>query len=203
MKIQKADIYSSAGTKDDSDSTAQDLHVSQPIAKPNVGSSACLSECGKYRYSLSRVWDSSKPIVLFLMLNPSTADATKNDATITRCIAFAKSWGYGGLCVGNLFAYRATNPKELLAVENPIGEENQKHLNEMYLKSEAVVCAWGNSSIVEKLGKRLGDDYKPLSGILGSIYYLELSKSGCPKHPLYLKSELKPIKYEVSNCRVS
>lgn len=94
--------------------------------------SAIISECGKYRYSLSRIWDENKANVLFIMLNPSTADGDVDDPTIRRCIGFAKSWGYGGIYVGNLFAYRATDPKELLKVENPIGFENIHHLMDMY-----------------------------------------------------------------------
>jgi hypothetical protein len=167
-----------------------------------VGSSAVLSECGNYRYELSRIWDTTKPMVMFLMLNPSTADANKDDNTIRRCIAYAKSWGYGGVFVGNLFAYRATNPKELLNVKNPVGEKNQSHLIKMSLKTDMTICAWGNSSIVEKLTKSLGY-FKPLSGLQNRFNYLELSKNGTPKHPLYLKCNLLPIKYEIPSRSLS
>lgn len=76
-----------------------------------MNTNAILSEDRKYRYVLSRIWDESKPMVMIIGLNPSTADETKNDPTIIRCIDFAKSWGYGGVYMLNLFAFRATLPK--------------------------------------------------------------------------------------------
>ena len=170
---------------------------------PRVTSSAFISECGQYRYELRRTWDESKPKVMFIMLNPSTADADIDDPTIRRCIAFAKSWNYGGILVGNLFAYRATEPKTLLTVTDPIGKENITHLKVLSFESDIIVCAWGNSKIVERLGKKLGSDYKPLSEILGRLFYLELANDGTPKHPLYLKGDLKPVRFEVPACRVS
>lgn len=152
---------------------------------------AVLSEDGKYRYQLSRSWDETKLRVLFIMLNPSTADSSNDDPTIRRCIGFAKSWGYGEMMVGNLFAYRATNPKDLLATENPIGEYNLENLKAMYGKCKTVVCAWGNQGIIDKLAKK-HPNYQPLSFVHGELFYLELSKTGTPKHPLYLKKELTP-----------
>lgn len=158
-------------------------------------SSAVISDCGSYRYQLRRIWDESKPKCLFIMLNPSTADANIDDPTIRRCIGFAKNWGYGGILVGNLFAYRATDPKSLLCVNDPIGKDNLIHLKSMYNESEIMICAWGNGKIVENLGKKLGDNYKPLSGFIGRIHYLDLSKDGTPKHPLYLKGNIVPIPF--------
>lgn len=152
--------------------------------------SAVISECGLYRYQLHRSWDDSKPTVMFIMLNPSTADAEQDDPTIRRCINFAKAWGYGSLCVGNLFALRATKPTNLLGIPPfvVIGFENENHLQEMYNKSDAVVCAWGNPSIAHRIHKPIEHQYKPLSGMTEKLYYLELGKTGVPKHPLYLKA---------------
>lgn len=175
----------------------QGLHIC------NVISSAFISECGQYRYELRRTLDESRPKVMFIMLNPSTANAEIDDPTIRRCVGFAKIWGYGGILVGNLFAYRATEPKTLLTVADPIGHENLNHLKVMYDESDTAICAWGNGKLVERLGKKFGDDYKPLSGFLGRIYYLELANDGTPKHPLYLKGDLKPVRFEVPACRVS
>ncbi len=157
---------------------------------------AIISECGKYRYQLSRIWDESKPKVMFIMLNPSTADALKDDPTIRRCIAFADSWGYGGIMVGNLFAYRATNPKDLLNVQDPAGAENQKHLDEMFESCDMIVCAWGNSGIVKTISKK-NPEYKPFGPTKDRLHYLELSNDGTPKHPLYLKGDLKPTQYKI------
>lgn len=146
-----------------------------------------LSECGTYRYQLWRVWNTELPKVLFIMLNPSTADENTDDSTIRRCINFAKDWGYGGLFVGNLFAYRSTAPKGLLNVENPFGEFNNYHLTEMAEKCELIVCAWGNAPILKKLKY-----YPTLKNISKPLHFIALAKGGTPKHPLYLKGDMKP-----------
>lgn len=156
--------------------------------------SAIISECGNYRYSLSRVWDNSKPSVMFIMLNPSTADSENDDPTIRRCIGFAKDWGYGGIIVCNLFAYRATNPKDLLKCSNPFGDENIWHTKSNSEKVNLIITAWGNYPIVDKVLKGLSA-FRLLTPVLNKLHYLELSKTGCPKHPLYLKKELTPIKW--------
>lgn len=92
---------------------------------------ATLSEDRKYRYTLTRIWDETKPKVMFIGLNPSTADETKDDPTIIRCINFAKSWGYGGLEMTNLFAFRATNPKVMKNEKEPIGKDNDTWLKKL------------------------------------------------------------------------
>lgn len=166
-----------------------------------VTSSAVLSPCANYRYQLRRVWDESKPLVMFLMLNPSTADGEKDDPTIRRCKSFAQNWGFGGFVVGNLFAFRSTDPRQILTCDDPIGPDNKMHLDKLAAKAELVVCAWGNSAIVEKLGKRYGSDYLPLKGIT-NLRYLELAIDGTPKHPLYLKSDLLPQEFEAPACRI-
>lgn len=150
---------------------------------------AVISNNKKYRYSLRRIWDDSKPKIMFIMLNPSTADADLDDPTIRRCIGFAKSWGYGGIHIGNLFAYRSTNPKNLLSEKDPIGKHNKVFLDSMSMACEKVVCAWGNSLIVNTLFKKTGKDYLPLKGIK-NLHYIDLCNDGTPKHPLYLKSDL-------------
>lgn len=162
-------------------------------------SNAIISDCQKFRYSLSRIWENSKPKVLFIMLNPSTADALTDDATIRRCRGYAESWGYGGFFVGNLFPFRSPEPTDLLKCENPLGNNNEDHLRTMANLCDLVVCAWGNSPVVNKIQKRFPD----LKVILKDLHYLELSKDGTPKHPLYLQKSLQPIKYEVNEnlCR--
>ena len=92
---------------------------------------AVISHDDKYRYQLSRIWDEEKPMVLFIMLNPSTADADVDDPTIRRVVNFAKSWGYGGVFVGNLYAFRSTDPKVLRYIDDPIGEENIQHIQSL------------------------------------------------------------------------
>lgn len=152
---------------------------------------AQISECRKYRYSLERTWDENKPKVLFIMLNPSTADADNDDPTIRRCISFAKSWGYGGLMVGNLFGLRATNPKELNGYSvcnefDPLHPDyiNRKSVAYMASVCDKVILAYGNPPIKGWEKPRFEN-----------MFHLGLTKSGNPKHPLYLKSDLKPIKF--------
>lgn len=146
-------------------------------------SGAIISDCKQYRYRLWRIWDDSKPLVLFIMLNPSTADALKDDPTIRRCINFAHSWGYGGIMVGNLFSYCSSNPKELLKVSNPVGEDNNSHILDMHAQCRLTVCAWGN----------VKTNVKPLIGIdVSELHYLELTKHFNPKHPLYVKGDVIP-----------
>ncbi len=108
--------------------------------------SAIISECGEYRYSLSRIWDESLPAIAFLMLNPSTADGSQDDPTIRRCISYAKQWGYGVLHVVNLFAYRATDPQDLLEVLDPIGPENFYHISKTTASCQCIIFAWGNNA---------------------------------------------------------
>jgi hypothetical protein len=154
--------------------------------------SAEISKCGKYRYQLSRIWDNDKSKIMFIMLNPSTADDTNDDPTIKRCINFTKEWNYGGLYVCNLFAFRATNPKDLLTLENPFGDENIEFIKQYTAEVEVIVCAWGNKKILKSILKNQ-NPFELLSFASLKLHYLELSKNGTtPKHPLYLKADLKP-----------
>ncbi len=173
---------------------AKQFIYTQPTS--NKTTDAVLSDCEKYRYELKRTWDDNKPKVMFIMLNPSTADAEQDDPTIRRCINYAKDWGYGGIYVGNLFAFRATDPKDLLRAEEPIGTDNLQYLKSMQAECEITICAWGNGDIVKKLINKHNPDYNPLQQINNKIYCLELSNTGTPKHPLYLRKDLKPIKYK-------
>lgn len=150
-----------------------------------MNSGAIISEDGKYRFQLWRIWDESKPLVLWVMHNPSTADANKDDPTIRRCMGFTKSWtGYGGFYVGNLFPYRATNPKELLgkSIEEIAPLDSIKHSLEMMKKCDLKIFAYGNP-IIKDFIPQFWD---------GTFNYLKLTKAGNPAHPLYLKKELTP-----------
>lgn len=153
---------------------------------------AIIDETGKYRYQLWRIWDESRPLVVFIMLNPSTADAEEDDPTIRRCMNYARSWGYGGIKVVNLFAYRATNPKELLKVVNPTGgSDNIKHIINACKEASIIIAAWG------AMGKDLGETAYNWIIPLKEVYCLGTTKYGCPKHPLYLKADLKPVKWAI------
>ena len=148
------------------------------------------SSCGSYRNSLSRIWDESLPAVLFIMLNPSTADGTKDDPSIRRCISYAKDWGFGSLFVGNLFALKSTKPTGLLDSTNPEGPENLKNLLKLSSHCKMIVFAWGNGPILKKLS---ANSPKNLNR---KLHCLKLSLDGIPCHPLYLPKDLKPIEWK-------
>ncbi|MCJ8340458.1 MAG: DUF1643 domain-containing protein [Pseudomonadales bacterium] len=151
-------------------------------------SAAEFSACRKYRYVLWRTWDETLPLVMIIGLNPSTADAVNNDPTITRCINFAKTWGYGGLCMTNLFAYRATDPKVMKAQTEPIGVDNDFWLKKLAEDADKVIAAWGNN------GSYLNRSAS-VSNMFGNLYCIGVNKSGEPEHPLYIKADRRPIKF--------
>ena len=142
-------------------------------------SAAVLSPCARYRYALTREWACGTGTVLFVMLNPSTADATTDDPTTRRCAAFARGWGYRRLTIANLFAYRAPDPSRLLAVTDPVGPDNDLWLARLSAEATAVVAAWGahaRAPRVEQVRARLA---RPLSCLGHTL-------AGAPRHPLYL-----------------
>lgn len=153
---------------------------------------AKLSRCRNYRYALWRTWDDSKPYVMFVGLNPSTADENTDDPTLIRCMNFAKSWGYGGVCMANLFAFRATDPNDMKAADKPVGRLNNKWLKELASQAGIVIAAWGNDGIY--LGRS-----KKVVNMLADLHCLKINKSGEPAHPLYQKADQKPIPMSLDN----
>ncbi len=149
---------------------------------------AIFSSCYAYRYSLSRIWDKKKKFVLFIGLNPSTADDKVDDPTIRRCVNFAKNWGYGGFLIVNLFAYRTTLPSNLKKVKCPVGKDNDKYIVKLSKKADLIVAAWGNN------GNLYSRD-KQVLNLIPNLMCLKINKSGQPAHPLYLKKDLKLIKF--------
>lgn len=147
-------------------------------------STATFSPCRNYRYCLFRLWNSNKPTILFIGLNPSTADETTDDPTIRRCINFAKEWGYGSLFMGNLFAKRSTDPKKLKIFADPIGKENDNCLKQMALQSTMIVAMWGS------MGSFLSRGIE-VRKLFPKLYILGLTHNKQPKHPLYLPSSTK------------
>ena len=155
------------------------------LIKEYIKKNAIISQDNKYRYQLSRIWNEEKSKVLFIMLNPSTADADIDDPTIRRVVNFAKSWGYGGVFVGNLYAFRSTKSKTLLYIDDPIGQDNIQHIKYLIGLSERVIYGWGNN---QKEPEWLYD-------LVDIPYCIDISKKGIPKHPLYLNGELQPKLY--------
>ncbi len=145
-------------------------------------SDARISDCGRYRWWLSRSWEGGNGSVCFVMLNPSTADASHDDPTIRRCIGFAKWWGFQSLTVRNLFAFRATDPRELLKADDPTGGEQGDDQIRAAKNAHMIVVAWGSKV-------PFGRDQQALRLLRGAeLKCLGLTKSGFPRHPLYVKS---------------
>ena len=166
---------------------------------------AIISKDCLYRYSLERTWDTSKERVLFIMLNPSTADAIKDDATIKKCVGFARRWGYGGITVGNLFALRSRDPHGLLGPHDPVGPKNNSYLEQLAAECPVVVAAWGNSG--KKPGLRhLFQERESFTKKLlqGRMQSLGTNKDGTPKHPVLpgYKTPLEPYGAQ-DDCKVS
>lgn len=149
-------------------------------------SDAVLSEDGIYRYRLSRTWDVEKPTLAWVMLNPSTADASEDDPTIRRCIGYAEDWGFGGIVVGNLFALRATGPSELADHPEPVGPENGRNLREICEAAETVVAAWGANGDLD------GRAMEVARTLDADLHCLDVTKAGHPVHPLYQPADAEP-----------
>lgn len=139
----------------------------------------------QYRYALWRIWDRALPAVMFIGLNPSTADAKSDDPTLVRCMGFARDWGYGGVYTANLFAFRATDPRDMKTARAPVGCDNDRVILELAGKVDKVIAAWGND------GAYL-DRADAVRRLLPKLYYLKMNRSGQPAHPLYLPKGLKP-----------
>jgi hypothetical protein len=147
---------------------------------------AVFSKCRKYRYALWRIWDDSEPYAMFIGLNPSTADETQNDPTINRCVNYSKKWGYGGLCIVNLFAFRATDPSVMIASDDPIGSDNDNWIKKLSIDAGVIVAAWGNE------GSYLGRS-KQVIDLVPNLKCININKTGEPFHPLYQSSSARPI----------
>lgn len=153
---------------------------------------ANFSPCRTWRYLLWRGWDTTKPIINFLMLNPSIANEYRLDPTVTRCGNYAATWGYGGVIVTNLFALVSTDPVMLETHADPIGPDNDMAILMAAQMSESVVCAWGN---IGKFGNRADNVRRMLSANGVETRCLRVNGTGEPAHPLYLPADLKPMPY--------
>lgn len=156
--------------------------------------SAVISPCQTYRYRLDRVWDDRLPVLAFIMLNPSTADAKVDDPTIRRCLGFAKRDGYGGIVVVNLFALRATNPLELLAADDPVGPENDQAIVDA-VAGNFTLAAWG-ASVPKKLRSRVGVVRDLLSSNALDLNCLGVTGEGHPRHPLFVPASTAVEKFQ-------
>jgi len=156
------------------------------------GSAAAYDGEHIYRYVLARVWGPG-PVLVWVMLNPSTATAFEDDPTVNKCWRRAARLGYGGIIVVNLFAFRATDPAVMLAAADPVGPVNDACLTGFCTPGTAVVAAWGAHG--NHLGRASAVTAK-LTGAGVLLQCLDVTKDGEPKHPLYLPMALKPVPYE-------
>lgn len=157
------------------------------LSQKTMARSALFSACRTYRYSFWRQWGSGG-YAMFIGLNPSTADEKNDDPTIRRCIGFARAWGYGALCMTNLFAYRATDPAEMKKAIEPVGWDNDRILTTKAAGAGVVVAAWG----VHGAYKGRGQSVRLL---VPNLHFLRLTKDGHPAHPLYLPAGLHPQRW--------
>ena len=163
--------------------------ITRSHQKGDAASAAVYSDCEAYRYELTRVWDSSRDKALFVMLNPSTATEFQNDPTVERCERRARALGYGAFRVTNIFAYRATDPKVMRAMGDPVGPGNDAAISDGAKWADRIICGWGShgahlnrGAMVESL---LRATAKPL-------LHLGLTNAGQPKHPLYISYQRQP-----------
>ena len=148
-------------------------------------SSALFSDCGAYRYGLRRRW-ADGPSLLYVMLIPSTADERRNDPTIERCERRARALGFGALSIANLFAFRATDPRDLKRAAEPVGAENDALLLDWHRAADMTLAAWGVH------GAHLGRHRAVLSLLDGPLHHLGLTRGGLPRHPLYVAYAARP-----------
>lgn len=163
--------------------------ITKKFLKGDAESVANYSDCEKYRYDLTRVWDENGKRATFLMLNPSTATEVQNDPTVERCERRARTLGYGAFRVCNIFAFRATDPKVMRAADDPVGPLNDDAIRQGVEWTDDLVAAWGahgeylnRGAVVEALLRSL-----PISP-----RHLGLTKAGHPKHPLYIGYNVLP-----------
>lgn len=152
---------------------------------------ADFSKCGKYRYALWRIWDESKPNVMFVGLNPSTANTETDDPTIRRVIQIAKGWGFGGVFMVNCFPYVSTDPTQLVLEEGVHGDLNRHIIMLVAQRCERIVFAWGAFKVAQERGKILAERFP-------HAVALKINADGSPKHPLYCRADTVPVLYNQS-----
>jgi hypothetical protein len=137
----------------------------------------------EYRYLLTRIWDPAVAPLVFLMLNPSTADALEDDPTIRRCTSFAKREQAGGVVVVNLFGLRSTDPRALLHHPDPVGRHNDVFVRQAVSMASTVIAAWGAAGVTGNRGQEVTE---ALTARGVALRCLGRTSTGQPRHPLYL-----------------
>jgi hypothetical protein len=164
--------------------------ITRTHLKDDAASVAIYSDCENYRYALTRVWDENGRKVLFVMLNPSTATEVQNDPTVERCERRARALGFGAFRVCNIFAWRATAPKDMRAQDDPVGPDNDAAILEGCNWADEIICAWGTHGEHRARGPEV-EQIMRATGL--PLTHLGLSKAGHPKHPLYIAYAVQPV----------
>lgn len=162
--------------------------ITRTHQKDDAASVAVYSDCERYRYSLTRIWQDG-PTVSFVMLNPSTATEVQNDPTVERCERRARTLGFGGFRVTNIFAWRDTDPKKMRAAAEPVGALNDQAIADAALWCDTLICGWGTHGAFMDRGKQVEHVLRATGK---PLYHLGLSKAGHPKHPLYIAYVQQP-----------
>ncbi|MCB1366310.1 MAG: DUF1643 domain-containing protein [Rhodobacteraceae bacterium] len=164
--------------------------ITRTHQKGDAHSVAIYSDCERYRYALTRVWQPDGGRVLFVMLNPSTATEVQNDPTVERCERRARALGYGAFQVCNIFAWRATDPRDMRAADDPVGPGNDAAIREAAAWADDIVCAWGTHGAHLDRGPAVE---RLLRGTGLQLRHLGLSQAGHPRHPLYIAYAVQPV----------
>ncbi len=163
--------------------------IERVFTKGDAPSSAVYSDCERYRYSLTRVWNPLGPRVMFVMLNPSTATEIRNDPTVERCERRARALGFGAFRVTNIFAWRATDPRQLRAAADPVGPGNDAAILQGADWADRIIAAWGNHGAHLGRGARVEAMLRK-AGV--PLLHLGLTRAGHPRHPLYVSYRRQP-----------
>jgi len=163
--------------------------ITRTHQKGDAHSTAVYSDCEKYRYSLTRIWDPVGRKAAFVMLNPSTATEVQNDPTVERCERRARALGFGAFSVTNIFAWRDTDPRKMRKAPDPVGSENDNAIREACEWADQIVAAWGTHGEHLKRGAAVETLLRD-TGL--PVFHLGLSKAGHPKHPLYIAYAQQP-----------
>ncbi|MEX0968852.1 MAG: DUF1643 domain-containing protein [Paracoccaceae bacterium] len=164
--------------------------ITRHHTKGDAPSVAVYSTCERYRYTLTRTWDAGGRRVLFIMLNPSTATEVQNDPTVERCERRARALGFGAFRVCNIFAFRATDPRDMRAETDPVGPENDAVILEALGWTQTTIAAWGSHGAHMGRGEAVADLLRK-AGV--QVQHLGLTKGGQPKHPLYIGYDVQPV----------
>lgn len=166
--------------------------ITRAFQKGDAASVAVYSPCESYRYALTRVWDGAGKRALFVMLNPSTATEYQNDPTVERCEKRARALGFGSFHVANIFAWRATDPKNMRAQADPVGPDNDAAILAATAQAQQIICAWGSHGAHLDRGAAVE---RLLRGTGQPLFHLGLTQGGMPKHPLYIGYDVQPMEW--------